>query len=131
MEWLYGLLIGSSFTALLMHLAHRGHKEEREFDGYKVRPNGMIEPKIKEPWYIPQPTKEEVRKFPENVRADVATHLERRNTVGSLDDVPTNCSCDWAGDQTFCEAEPSNWYRTIRDPKCDAHGADDAWLERQ
>lgn len=128
MEWLYGLLAGSTFTAVLMHLAHRGHRAEKpRDDGYKVRPNGMIEPKVTEPW----PTKAQVRQFPDNVRASVAAHLERGNTVDSLDDVPTNCSCDWAGDHRFDEAEPRVWYRTMRDPKCDVHRSDDAWLERQ
>jgi len=132
MEWLYGLLIGSTFTALLMHLAHRGHQSETrksdvpwedtwpyQNEGYKVRANGMIEPKVTAPWSA------------ENHITGVLAHLERGDSVGSLDDVPTNCSCDWAGDHRFDEAEPRVWYRTMKDPKCGVHKADDEWRRRQ
>lgn len=115
MEWLYGLLIGSAFTATVMHLAHVGHLEYLRKDW---------ERKDREVQNI---AKAELDKH----RQGVAAHLERGNTVDSLDDVPINCSCDWAGDQSFAEAEPRVWHRTMKDPKCDVHGTNDAWLDRQ
>lgn len=108
MEWLYGLLAGSVFTALMMGIAHEGHLEKIKRDAE-------------------QASKDQV---PESTRSNVAAHLERGNAVRSLEDVPTNCSCDWEGDQNFCEAEPHMWYRTWFDEKCEVHSADDAWLRR-
>lgn len=121
MEWLYGLLIGSSFTALLMHLAHRGHQSELGLD------KKVLEPKIKEPWYLPD-TKEQ---FSKNVRADVAAHFAKNDVVDTLEDVPTDCTCDWHGDQRMCEEEPRVWYRTMKDEDCPRHRADDGWLRLQ
>jgi len=108
MDWLYGLLIGSSFTALLMHLAHRGHQSELGLD------KKILEPKIKEPWYLPD-TKEQVQKF----------HVNTRDAVDRLDNTPPDCSCDWQGDQLMCEEEPRVWYRTLQDPECPVHAEPD------
>jgi hypothetical protein len=126
MEWLYGLLIGSTFTAVLMHLAHRGHHSERaryEKEGYKVQPNGIIEPKVKEPWPTRLPYVEA------ELAGKVTTHLERGNTVDSLDDIPTDCTCDWQENKRLCEEE-GDWCRTMQDPECPRHRADDGWLLR-
>lgn len=130
MEWLYGLLAGSSFTAILMHLAHVGHMEQLrkdyENEGYKVRPNGMIEPKVTEPWSVPRPCWDSKHsEFAHKLDSTLEGHIARADVVDKLDDVPTNCTCDWHGEQTFCEAEPNAWYRSRKDPECPRHRADD------
>lgn len=120
MEWFYGLLIGSTFTAVLMHLAHRGHKEEREVvkaDGTILEKGGFTYQAA-----IAEPTKEQLSRFAENVRADIALG----NRVDKLEEVPADCTCDWHGDQSFCEIEPHHWYRSLQDPDCPRHRTDDA-----
>lgn len=113
MEWFYGLLIGATFTAILMHLAHRGHKEEREV----VKTDATATLDFDFP--LPKPR--------DNVRADVAAHLQRGVTVRSLEDVPMDCTCDWQENKMICDKE-GDWYRTMRDPQCPRHRADDEWL---
>ncbi|ASX99275.1 hypothetical protein SEA_MOLIVIA_51 [Arthrobacter phage Molivia] len=101
MEWLYGLLIGSTFTAVLMHLAHRGHKEERGRD-----------------------TIESSTTLP----ADRFL-LAQAEPSYKFDDLPKDCTCDWQENKRLCE-EDGDWCRTMQDPECQRHRADDGWLLR-
>ena len=109
MEWFYGLLIGSTFTAVLMHLAHRGHKEEREV----VKADGTI---LEKGGFTYQAAIPEPAPTPLTQRSDI---------VDKLEDVPTDCLCDWHGDHRLCDAEPYAWHRSLQDPECPVHKYED------
>lgn len=127
MEWFIGLLIGVVWGAGFTSFVHWAHERERvekatkaervasgQDKGYKVRPNGMIEPKIKEPWYLPD-TKEQIRQF----------HVNTTDVVDRLDNTPPDCSCDWQENKMICQKE-GDWYRTRQDPECPVHKYGDA-----
>lgn len=116
MEWLIGLLIGVAWGAgfsSFVHWAHEQEKAERLEKADRIakcQDKRIIEPKVKQPWYVPAPEPQEV--------------------VAKFEDIPDSCICDWDGEQALCDAEPQHWYLGRKDPQCDVHRSNDAWLLR-